>query len=77
MAGHGVGTPFSAGTDENHFCERLVTRRGSGGVFLLGRHALKRYVRVRESSKNAMCGRAWAETLLDKIYTWRSVQNGN
>ena len=37
---------------------------GGGEVtFLLGRHALKTYVRVQESSRSAMRVRAWAETL--------------
>ena len=37
---------------------------GGEVVFYLGRHTLKTYVRVRESSCNAMRVRTWAETLL-------------
>ena len=39
---------------------------GGEVVFYLGRHALKTYVCVQESSSCAMCGLAWTKTLLDK-----------
>ena len=44
--------------------ERGGHTRGCKREFLRGRHRLKTYVRVQESSRNAMRVRAWAETLV-------------
>ena len=48
---------------ENHDSESLIG--GGEVVFLLGRQALKTYVRVQESSRNAMRVRPWRETLFE------------
>ena len=40
---------------------------GLMGVFYVRRHALKTYMRVRESSSKAMGGRAWAENVIQTI----------
>ena len=46
----------------------MLTVGGAKVVFYLGRYALKTYRCVQESSSRAMCGLAWAETLLYRIY---------
>ena len=46
---------------------RIMVLGGAVVFSLLGRHSLKTYVRVQESSRSAVRVRAWAETLLDRI----------